>query len=147
MDKSGGSIGCSILGIQQRKKHRNIKRKLKIHCFSHVGQVKRHFSRPFFKTDKLAAEFLWSHRTRWKRRRYHEKGGVGQTEAKLARVREEAGAERNMKSWGRQDFMMENIMFSQKGAGMIKVEEDGSIGLALKMSPHLDTRILFRSTE
>lgn len=43
--------------------------------------------------------------------------------------------------------MMKNIMFSQKGAGMIKVEEDGSIGLALKMSPHLDTRILFRSTE
>lgn len=72
---------------------------------------------------------------------------MGQTEAKLARVREEAEAERNMKSQGRQDFMMKSIMFSQKGAGLIKVEEDGSIGLAPKMSPHLDTRILFRSTE
>lgn len=63
------------------------------------------------------------------------KVGVGQTEAKLAGLREEAGAERNLKSQGRRDFTMKNIAFPQKGASPVKVEENGSTGLAPKMPP------------
>jgi len=47
MDKSRGSVGYAILGIQQRKKQRNMKRKLKTCCFIHVGQLRRHISEPF----------------------------------------------------------------------------------------------------
>lgn len=49
----------------------------------------------------MPAEILWSGSTKWKRRRSHVKVGVGQTEGKLVGLRE-VGAERNMKSQGRQ---------------------------------------------
>ena len=40
-----------------------------------------------------------------------------------------------MKSEERQDFMMENITLLQKGASLVKVEENGSTGLVPKMPP------------
>lgn len=142
MDESGGSTGYAILGIQQRKKQRKMKRKMKTHCFSHVGQPRRYRSHSWSREQgwkvssrEMPAEFLWSGRTRWKRRRSRVKVGVGQTEAKLAGLREEAGAERNLKSQGRRDFTMKNIAFSQNGASLVKVEENGSTGLAPKMPP------------
>ena len=61
--------------------------------------------------------------------------GARQTEAKLAGLREEAGVESNTKSQGIPNFTMKNIAFSQKGASLVKVEENGSTGLAPKMPP------------
>lgn len=62
------------------------------------------------------------------------KVGVGQTEGKLVGLRE-VGAERNMKSQGRQDITVKITAFSQKSDSLDEVEENGSTGVAPKMPP------------